>query len=202
MKKLNFWDKIAGLYDIAESFNGKVYRQMTQTAASLVPEGATVLDCAGGTGALSVAAAAKAQKVLCTDYSEKMLFQARKKAAKRKLSNISFEKRDIYFLKDGSEVYDIVIAGNVLHLLDNPQDAVKELYRVTKKGGKLLLPTFITGDTKLLSIKLYKLLGFSPAHEYTEKEYINMLKSCKCGSIKAKTIRGTVPCCFAVIEKQ
>lgn len=199
---MNFWDKIAGLYDIAESFNGKVYRKMTETAASLVPEGATVLDCAGGTGALSVAAAAKARKVLCTDYSEKMLFQAKKKASKRKLSNISFEKRDIYFLKDNSETYDVVIAGNVLHLLDNPQDAVKELYRVTKKGGKLLLPTFITGDTKLLSIKLYKLLGFSPTHEYTEKEYINMLKSCKCGSIKAKTIRGTVPCCFAVIEKQ
>lgn len=198
---MNFWDKIAGVYDIAEAFNGKVYNKLTRAVAKLTPEGSRVLDCAAGTGNLSLAAAEKAESVICTDSSEKMLKTAEKKASARGISNIRFEIRDIYKLRDEDESFDTVIAGNVLHLLPDPERAVKELYRVTKKGGRLLLPTFITGNKKLLSIKLYKLLGFNPEKEYTYSEYIEMLKSCRLGKIKAKTIDGKIPCCFAVIYK-
>lgn len=198
---MNFWDKIAGVYDIAEAFNGKVYNKLTRAVAKLTPEGSRVLDCAAGTGNLSLAAAEKAESVICTDSSEKMLKTAEKKASARGISNIRFEIRDIYRLRDEDESFDTVIAGNVLHLLPDPERAVKELYRVTKKGGRLLLPTFITGNKKLLSIKLYKLLGFNPEKEYTYSEYIEMLKDCRLGKIKAKTIDGKIPCCFAVIYK-
>ena len=198
---MNFWDKIAGVYDIAEAFNGKVYNKLTRAVSKLTPEGSRVLDCAAGTGNLSLAAAEKAESVICTDSSEKMLKTAEKKASARGISNIRFEIRDIYRLRDEDESFDTVIAGNVLHLLPDPERAVKELYRVTKKGGRLLLPTFITGNKKLLSIKLYKLLGFNPEKEYTYSEYIEMLKDCRLGKIKAKTIDGKIPCCFAVIYK-
>ena len=198
---MNFWDKIAGVYDIAEAFNGKVYNKLTRAVAKLTPEGSRVLDCAAGTGNLSLAAAEKAESVICTDSSEKMLKTAEKKASARGISNIRFEIRDICKLRDEDESFDTVIAGNVLHLLPDPERAVKELYRVTKKGGRLLLPTFITGNKKLLSIKLYKLLGFNPEKEYTYSEYIEMLKDCRLGKIKAKTIGGKIPCCFAVIYK-
>ena len=52
---MNFWDKIAGVYDIAEAFNGKVYNKLTHAVAKLTPEGSRVLDCAAGTGNLSLA---------------------------------------------------------------------------------------------------------------------------------------------------
>lgn len=198
---MNFWDKIANVYDIAEAFNGKVYGKMTRLAAKLTPEGASVLDCAAGTGELSFAAAKKAKSVICTDYSRKMLDRAEKKAAAKGIKNITFEERDIFSLRDKDESFDTVIAGNVLHLLPNPEKAVKELYRVTKKGGRLLLPTFVTGEKRLLSIKLYRLIGFKPEREYTADEYIKMLKSCKVGRIKGKLIDGKIPCCFAVIYK-
>ena len=199
---MNFWDKIAGLYDIAEAFNGKVYSQLTRAVAKLTLEGARVLDCAAGTGNLSLAAAEKAQSVVCTDASEKMLKQAEKKAAAKGISNISFEIRDIYRLCDEDESYDTVIAGNVLHLLPDPEGAIKELYRVTKKGGRLLLPTFITGEKNLPLLKLYKLIGFNPEKGYTYQEYVEMLKNCNLGKIRAKTIDGMVPCCFAVMYKK
>lgn len=201
---MNFWDKIAGVYDIAEAFNGKVYKKMTRTATRLTPEGATVLDCAAGTGELAFAAAAKAEFVICTDKSVKMLDKAEKKAAVKGIKNIRFEARDIYSLGDEDESFDTVIAGNVLHLLPDPQKAVRELYRVTKKGGRLLLPTFVMGEKGLfsfLSIKLYKLIGFKPKKEYTAYEYVKMLKNCNAGRVKAKLIEGKIPCCFAVIYK-
>lgn len=138
----DFWDKIAGVYDLAESINGDVYHEMCAQTERLVPAGAKVLDCAAGTGELSLAAAKNAESVVCTDLSEKMLKNARRKAGFFGADNISFETRNIFDLKDPDNTYDIVIAGNVLHLLKNPQGAVMELYRVLKPGGKLLLPTF------------------------------------------------------------
>lgn len=201
---IDFWDKAARFYDIAESLNGKVYREMVSITKSLVPRGAKVLECAGGTGELSLAAAEKAASVFCTDNSEKMLRVASDKAKKRGITNIRFGRQNIFKLDADDEAYDIVIAGNVLHLLDNPENAVRELYRVTKRGGRILLPTFVTracsGITSAM-IDAYKLLGFNPSTEYTPRSYVFMLKGCNLGTVKAKLIKGMIPCCYAVIVK-
>lgn len=197
---MTFWDRFAGLYDIAESLNGKVYRKLVSTTEELVPAGAAVLDVAAGTGELSFAAAKKAEKVVCTDLSMKMLEVAQKKAKKREVDNIEFEVRNIYDLKDTDETYDVVIAGNVLHLLDEPEKAVTELWRVTKKGGRLLLPTFMN-EKKTFLIEIYKKIGFKPATNYSPERYCKMLAGCKLGRVKVKNIKGMVPCCYAVIEK-
>ena len=50
----DFWDKIAGVYDLAESINGDVYHEMCAQTERLVPAGAKVLDCAAGTGICSL----------------------------------------------------------------------------------------------------------------------------------------------------
>ena len=197
----NFWDKIAGFYDFAESFNSKVYKEMTALAAGFVPQDAAVLDVAAGTGQLSFAAAEKAKEVVCTDLSLSMLENARKKAKRRNVTNILFEVRDIMKLTDRDNTYDVVIAGNVLHLLDEPQAAVKELYRVLKPGGRLLLPTFMLGGRKRTLVEIYRLLGFTPAGDYTEETYRKMLEAADCGAVKTKMINGKIPCCFAVMKK-
>lgn len=202
---MDFWSTFARFYDVAEALNGEVYREMTEMTARLVPHGAAVLDCAAGTGELSLAAARRAERVVCTDCSDEMLNVARKKAKKRRLVNIEFERANIFHLDYADGEFDIVIAGNVLHLLDNPENAVRELCRVTKRGGKILLPTFTTKNGAAISetlLKAYKKLGFSPSTEYTPSEYVQMLKNCDCGEVKSKLIKGTIPCCYAVIIKK
>lgn len=202
---MDFWDRFARLYDAAEFLNGKVYREMVSITKRIVPRGAKVLECAGGTGELSLAAAEKADSVFCTDNSEKMLRVAEEKAKKRGITSISFGRQNIFKLDADDEAYDVVIAGNVLHLLDNPENAVRELYRVTKRDGKILLPTFVTracsGITSAM-LDAYKLLGFNPSAEYTPRSYVFMLKGCNLGEVKAKLIKGTIPCCYAVIIKE
>lgn len=211
---MSFWDRIAKVYDIAERFNGKVYTEMCDTTRRLVPSGAKVLDCAAGTGELTFAAALKAESVVCTDLSENMLKTAKRKALKRGFSNITFEERNIFELKDPDCTYDVVIAGNVLHLVDNPKDAVKELYRVAKCGGKILLPTFTTSKKNIgeTLIKLYSMIGFKPSENYTPSMYRDMLRECvdeinavntfdEKVELHHKLIRGTIPCCYAVISK-
>ena len=197
---MNFWDKIANFYDITQAINRKVYNEMLSLTDRLIPEGAKVLDTAAGTGQLSFAAAKKADEVVCTDLSVKMLENAQKKAENQGISNIRFEARNIFDLIDADETYDIVMAGNVLHLLENPQGALQELYRVTKKGGLMILPTYVNSSKPLL-VELYKKVGFDPARDYTPASYKKMLEDSGLGKVKAKLIRGRVPCCFAVIKK-
>lgn len=202
---MDFWDRFARIYDLSESINGKVYREMVRLTRGLVKRGDKVLECAGGTGELSLAAAEKAEFVYCTDNSEKMLGVAREKAEKRGFENIGFGRQNIFKINADDEEYDVVIAGNVLHLLDNPEAAVRELYRVTKRGGRILLPTFVTRSTSPLikaTLKIYELLGFNPSAEFTPRSYVFMLKCCNLGTVKAKLIKGTVPCCYAVIVKE
>lgn len=198
---MDFWDRFAGVYDLAESINGSVYTEMCDITRRLVPAGAKVLDCGAGTGELSLAASDNADSVLCTDLSKNMLKQAQRKARALGADNIEFAARNIFDLQDPDDTYDVVIAGNVLHLLTNPQGAVKEMYRVLKPGGKLLLPTFTNKNSARLLIGIYKKLGFDPAANYSPSEYKKMLEDCGLGRVRTKLIKGLVPCCYAVIEK-
>ncbi len=198
---MSFWDKIAVVYDFAESFNGRAYRAMIEGVRQVVPKGARVLDCAAGTGALTAAAAEKAESVLCTDMSLPMLERARKKCARAGLKNVSFAKRDIMRLDDEDGTYDVVIAGNVLHLLPDPTSAVKELCRVTKRGGKLILPTFLMKNWKTPNlVRIYKMIGFDPARYYAAEEYLKMLEGCNCGRVKLTVIKGSMPIGFAQLK--
>ena len=198
---MDFWDRFAGVYDLAESINGTVYKQMLDITTRLTPGGAKVLDCAAGTGELTFAAAKKAESVLCTDLSRNMLRTAQRKARAFGADNVTFAERNIFDLQDPDNTYDVVIAGNVLHLLSNPQGAVKELYRVLKPGGKLLLPTFTTKGRGKMFINIYKKLGFDPEADYSPSEYKKMLEECGLGRVRTKLLNGLMPCCYAVIEK-
>ena len=118
-------------------------------------------ECAAGTGEISIAVSDKASEITCTDLSIKMLEQAEKKCRAKGITNITFEERNIFDLKDPDETYDAVIAANVLHLLDEPQKAIHELLRVLKPHGKLIVPTFITIKSvsrPMTMIRLYKLV--------------------------------------------
>ena len=198
---MTFWDKTAWLYDIAESLNPKAYRGMLKGIAAVVPDGAKVLDCAAGTGELSIAAAEKAETALCTDMSLPMLEMARKKCAEKGIRNISFGERDILHLPDGDNTYSVSMAGNVLHLLEEPEKAVRELCRVTKDGGRIIVPTFMAKNSNPL-VRLYTLLGYRAFSSYTAESYEKMLKGCGCGKVKVTKINGLIPVAFGVIKVQ
>lgn len=113
--------------------------------AKLININDKVLECACGTGAISIYIAKKAKRLVATDYSVGMLRQARKKLSS--FSNVRLAKADITKLKYADNSFDKVVAGNVIHLLPEPKAALQELTRVCKPGGRLVIPTYIN-DTK------------------------------------------------------
>ena len=200
----SFWDKIAGLYDLAEFTNARVNAAARKRVGELVPAGASVLDCAAGTGEFSLAAARRAGSVLCTDQSLPMLEKARKKAEKRGLANITFAQRDITALPDPDGAFDVVIAGNVLHLLNDPEPAVRELWRVTAPVGRLILPTYLQGKVGAAygtMIKIYQGVGFHYEHAFTPETYREFLERLALAPVELEVVDGHVAEGIAVLEK-
>lgn len=199
-----FWDRVAWLYDLMERSNRAVNAAAAARVAGLVPKGARVLDCAAGTGEFSLAAAERAETVLCTDLSLPMLDRARKKAKKRGLTNISFAQRDITALPDRDGTFEVVIAANVLHLLQKPENAVRELWRVTTLGGRLILPTYLLGQVGTAygtMIKIFQGVGFHYEHAFTSETYQMLLESLNLAPVLVEVIPGRVPEGIAVLEK-
>ena len=199
-----FWDRVAWLYDLVERSNRAVNTAAAARTAQLVPAGARVLDCAAGTGEFSLAAAKRAGTVLCTDQSPAMLDRARKKAKKRGLTNVSFALRDVTALSDPDGSFEAVIAANVLHLLSQPEKAVRELWRVTAPGGRLILPTYLQGRVGTAygtMIKIYQGVGFHYEHAFTSETYQMLLESLNLAPVLVEVIPGRVPEGIAVLEK-
>lgn len=199
-----FWDRIAGLYDLAESANRRAVRGMAEAAARRVPVGSHMLECAAGTGEISLAAAPFAGRVLCTDLSLPMLERARRKAAQQGLSNIEFAQRDVFQLPDPDGSFGAVCAANVLHLLDAPEKAVAELWRVTAPGGVLLLPTFLMGEAGPVMralVSLYRLLGFRQKHQFTRQGYRTFFEGLGLPVSELTVVPGHLPVGLAVLQK-
>ncbi len=201
---MSFWDRIAGLYDLAEFTNRRVNSAAVTRVAQLIPDGARVLDCAAGTGAFTLAAARRAESVLCTDLSQAMLDRAEKKARKKSLSNITFALRDLTALPEEGGSFTVVLAANVLHLLPEPEKAVRELWRVTAPGGRLILPTYLQGKAGAsygTLIKIYQGIGFHYEYAFTPETYRAFLENLRLAPVQLEVISGHVPEGIAILEK-
>lgn len=200
----SFWDRWARFYDLAERTNRKVNSAAAGAVAALVPQGGRVLDCAAGTGLFSLAAARRAAWVRCTDLSPAMLAQAERKARRAGLSNLTFVQGDLTALPDPDGSFDVAIAGNVLHLLPEPSQAVRELWRVTVPGGRVILPTYLQGRAGAAYgelIKIYQGVGFHYEHAFTPETYRAFLVGLELGPVTLQVIPGRVPEGIGVLEK-
>ncbi len=198
-----FWDKVAGVYDFFENtYNKDVYFNTGRIVAEYISEDDTVLECACGTGAITVSAAPKCKRLIATDMSSRMLRECEKKCGG--FGNVSFKKADITALKSKDSSFDAVIAGNVIHLLDDPYAALREFERVCKSGGKIIIPTYINmsnGNNSRAS-KLLELLGVDFKREFDLFSYKAFFEGAGYEEIEFDLADGKMPCAIAVITNR
>ena len=111
-------------------------------------------------GVLTKAIAPKCKSLIATDFSASMLKRAKKKC--RKYENTRFEQADILRLPYPDESFNCVVAANVIHLLDEPYRALRELDRVCKRGGRIIIPTYMNQTEKARRTKC-RTLSAKPA---------------------------------------
>ena len=193
-----FWDRVAPLYDlVVNTLNRRVYDGTGGAVARLIRPGDTVLECACGTGAISAAIAPACARVVATDYSEGMLKQARKKLATH--SNVAVEQADITALRYAADSFDVAVAGNVIHLLPEPGDALKELKRVVRPGGTIIVPTYVslTDGANNPIPRLLSRLGVRFQEHFTPASYRAFFERMGCMDVTYRVVRGRIPCVIA-----
>jgi SAM-dependent methyltransferase len=199
---MTFWDFCAPFYDRAEKTN-TAYEGMLHRLRELTPQGASVFEAAAGTGAISIAIADKAGSILCTDLSERMLAVAKKKAVKQGIGNITFDTRSLFDTGEPDNAYDVVIASQVLHLIDEPEKAAAELKRISR--GIVIAPVCLLQNLRGLyarpSVGLFKLLGFAPKREFDETGYRSFLVEMGLPSGEFEIVDGNMPLAVPVWRK-
>lgn len=195
-----FWDRVASVYDFFENtYNKQVYNETGRIAAKYIGKDDTVLECACGTGAISVHLAPACKKLVATDLSKNMLREAEKKCAG--FYNVIFKKADITALKVRDNSFDAVVAGNVIHLLDDPYAALKEFERVCKKGGKIIVPTYInvSGGKNSKASSLLELMGVDFKREFDLFSYRAFFEGTGYEEVTYELADGKMPCAIAII---
>ncbi len=198
-----FWDNVACVYDIFANFiNRKTNRGLQNNVVEMIEPTDEVLECACGTGLLSGVIAQKCKSLTATDFSAKMLKKADKKFGM--YDNIKFEEGNILHLDYVDESFDVVVAANVIHLVDEPYKAIREFDRVCQKGGRIIIPTYITKNDKGKVACFIDMAGKSGAgfkRQFTFEEYEEFIACAGYENVKYTLIGGRIPCAVAVIKK-
>lgn len=141
------FSSIAPRYDVTNevlSFGvHRLWRRATVKASGATP-GQKVIDCACGTGDLSLAfarAVGPSGEVVGTDFCEPMIVHARQKAARAGMK-IDFAPADALHLPYPDGRFDIASIAFGIRNVDDPLACLRELSRVVRSGGRVVVLEF------------------------------------------------------------
>ena len=199
-----FWDRVAGVYDLfVNVINGKTHKALRRIVADQIGPDDIVLECACGTGLLSTVIAEKCIQLIATDFAPKMLKRAEKNCETYR--TVVFRQANILSLDFPDGSFDKVVAGNVIHLLDEPLKALKELDRVCRPGGKLIIPTYMNKDRKGKTSGFASAVGKAGAdfkRQFTVESYRQFFLEAGYGDVQITLAEGRISCAVAVMMKK
>lgn len=137
--KGKIWALYAPIYSRAMRAEERSYAYLYRRISKLV-RAKEVLELATGPGVLAKRIAPVTKRMLATDYSEGMIAEAKKGACPK---NLRFEVADALSLPYADASFDAVIIVNALHLLPEPEFALREIARVLRPDGILIAPNFV-----------------------------------------------------------
>ena len=135
----------------------RIAETMRESGADLVTKvgirkGMKVLDLGCGDGTTAIPAAKIGAEVTGVDIASNLVEAGQKRAQKENLSNIKFfegDATDLQGIPDQSFDMAITIFGAMF--APKPFDVAKELVRVVKKGGRIVMGNWIPGDPTLVA---------------------------------------------------
>jgi demethylmenaquinone methyltransferase/2-methoxy-6-polyprenyl-1,4-benzoquinol methylase len=140
----SMFDTVAQKYDFADAVMtvGLVRWWRRQTLAEVAPRlGERILDLAAGTCSSSMALARRGAQVVACDFSEGMLRRGQRRlgAWSRRVGLVG---GDAVYLPFADDTFDkVTISFGLRNVQDVPQ-ALREMRRVTKPGGKIVVCEF------------------------------------------------------------
>jgi len=146
----------------------RLAQTMRESGESLVKEigvkkGIDVLDVGCGDGTTAIPAAKLGARVLGVDIARNLVEAGNRRVKEEGVSQISFQQGDASDLKDlPNEKFDIVVSIFGAMFAPRPGDVARELVRVTKPGGKIVMGNWIPGDPTLVAQVLKTVSKYTP----------------------------------------
>jgi SAM-dependent methyltransferase len=123
----------------------------------------TVLDLGCGDGTTAIPAARYAARVLGVDISEPLVAAGMRRAQEHGLTNVTFQEGDASDLREIPDgTFDLVISFFGAMFAPRPFDVAKEMVRVTRVGGRIVMGNWIPGDPTLVAQILKTSSAYSP----------------------------------------
>jgi SAM-dependent methyltransferase len=147
----------------------RIAQTMRESGEALVRElditkGLKVLDLGCGDGTTALPAARLGADVLGVDVARNLVEAGNKRAKAERLTNCKFQEGDatnLHGLKDGS--FDLVMSIFGAMFAPKPFDVAKEMVRVTRPGGRIVMGNWIPNDPTLVGQILKISSAYSPA---------------------------------------
>lgn len=169
------FDALAGRYDLMNDVLSmgqvRLWRRRVQRILQAAP-GDRILDLAAGTGTSSVALAASGADIVACDFSLGMLQAGQARAGRGGLAKsdqetggaVAFAAGDALRLPFSGGAFDAVTISFGLRNVHGTRDALAEMRRVTRPGGRLVVCEFSTITVEPIDM-LYRryLTGVLPA---------------------------------------
>ena len=145
------FDEVSPRYDLINDVltvgNDRLWRIAT-TKAIAPRKGMRILDLAAGTGTSSAALTAHGAEVVAADFSEGMLAEGRKRYADNPL--IEFVWADAMALPFDDNSFDAATISYGLRNISDPKQAIAEMRRVVKPGGRVVIAEFSTPPSAIV----------------------------------------------------
>ena len=174
-EKKNFWDRNAHIYNRFMRKDRAAYETMYALICPVVKT-KTVLELATGTGLIAKHIVNAAAHIEATDASAEMITEAKRDNRSAKLH---FSVQDMFSLPYADGSFDAVIVSNALHIVPQPEKALREIGRVLKDDGVLIAPTFTHSENSFsgkVRAFFMKLAGFPLHSRWTSEEYLTFLR--------------------------
>ena len=190
-----YWDKHAKNYDRSMSLLGRPIPRMIELVGEATRGLGRVLEVAAGTGLVTPALAAGAGEVIATDYSAAMVAALKQRVRDARVTNVQCEQADLYVLPFDAGSFDAVVAANVLHLVPDLPGALAALRRVSKPGGRVVVPTFCHDETALSWVvsRALAVTGFPGHRRFTAMSLRQAVEDAGVRVTRTETLPGLIP---------
>src|SRR5438105_7836904 len=128
-----------------------------------ITKGMKVLDLGCGDGTTAMPAAKLGADVLGIDIARNLVEAGNKRAAEHGLTNLKFQEGDASNLEQVPDnSFDLVVSIFGAMFAPRPFDVAKEMVRVTRSGGRIVMGNWIPNDPTLVAQILKISSAFSP----------------------------------------
>lgn len=152
MKSEKMWNKLAKNWDTPGVSLGENDLKIIERTKKYLDASSVVLDYGCATGSIAIEMANAAKEVRGIDISSNMIEIAKRKADERKIENIAFTKAAIFDESLEKESFDLILALSVLHLVEDPAQAMDRVNQLLKPGGVFISATPCLGEKTFLSV--------------------------------------------------